>query len=227
MNLILCHPNDKSAIWLYKQLNINGLNTTLLAVEEILMAKSWTQNITTTTDSFSITTKSGITLTNKNLNFVLNRVQMANAPIWEKADPKEKSYIQSEMTAMLMSWLYDLQQKTKLFNPPNNYNLYGAAFSENEWKKKAIEAEMSISTKSDSDPKHKILVVGEKTIQLQLNKNLAAKAINLSKIVNSPILEIYLNSKDEFVSANSFPAFDNYGQNFVKLITHHINWNQP
>ena len=225
MNLILCHPTDVSAIWLYKQLNKIGIDTTLLSVEELLMAKNWTQHITTTSDSFSITTKSGITLTDTNLNFVLNRVQMASSPIWEKAMPLEKQYVQTEMSAMMMSWLFNLQQKTKVFNSPNGYSLYGPTFCENEWKKKAIDASMEISADNDASAKHTILVVGEKTIQNQKDKELATKAIALSKKVNAPILELYLNEKNEFVCANSFPLFESYGINFVKLLAHHINWN--
>ncbi len=222
MNLIICHPTDNEAIWVHSQLKKYGVNSTLLTVEELLMAKKWTQHVNNEQDTFEIETKAGLLINNKNLNFVLNRSQYATSPIWTKAQKTEQDYVNAEMNAMFYSWLYQVALVTKLFNAPQGYGLSGVFMDSTEWARFANLAGFVISNKSTNSKK--VLVIAEKVIGQNISKALAQKCIQLSKIINAPILEIELNSQNQFITANTFANIMPYGQKFIKCLLQQINW---
>lgn len=222
MNLIICHPHDSQAIWVHTQLKRYQVPSTLLTVEELLMAKKWSQSIDNEQDSFEIETSSGLKLTDKNINFVLNRALYAQSPIWQKAKMEEQNYISAEMTALIYSWLHQVTRKTKLFNPPNGYSFSGLQIEASEWAFYAQKAGFDID--SDLKTTKKVLVIAEKVIGKIISKSLAEKCINFSKLINAPIVEIELGPNNEFVTANTQPNFSNYGKNFIERLIYQIHW---
>lgn len=223
MNLIICHPADNEAVWVHTQLKKIGINSTLVTVEELLMAKKWTQNINNQKDTFLIETKSGLVLTHQNLNFVLNRSQFVTSPIWSKANIAEQNYVNAEMNAMLYSWLYQVASCTKLFNIPNGYGLSGVFMVANEWARFAIQAGFEMA-ETPLNTTHKVLVIAEKVIGQNISKTVAQKCIQLSKLINAPILEIELNNQKEFINANTAAHLMPYGAKFINCLIQQINW---
>jgi hypothetical protein len=222
MKLIICHPTDVSAIWLHTQWKNMGVESCLVSVEELLMPKTWVQNISDKHCSFEITTHSGKTIKSTEIDFVVNRTQMVNALLWQKAAPQEKDYVQNEMQALLLGWLYSVQQSTKLFNPPQGYSLCGPQYSIAEWQWQAQKMGFTISENKNNTNNY--LVIGEKVIGNNINQFIAKQCIALSKQVQSPILEITMDEKNHFIQANSFPELKTYGKSAIQILTTQANW---
>lgn len=221
MNIILCHPQDKDAIWLYMELKKMKLPIELISPEQLLMADEWTQNITTESDDFYIKLKNGITIKSSDSHFLFNRTQFAMSPIWNKADKNEKNYVQAEMNALLISWLYQMQQKNTIYNPSVGYSLSGVYWTDQEWESAAYKSGFE-NVKIDSSykiPYDSLLVVGNKVISNIIGKKEVKNAISLSKIANTPILEIRISKNaKQFIGANSFPSLQQYGNKLIALI---------
>jgi len=223
MNLILCHPQDKDAIWLYLELKKVNAKVHLLSPEQLLMAENWTQFLETDEDSFYIKTKSGIEIDSKEKHFVLNRTQMVHSPIWSHADADEKNYAFSELNAMFMSWIFQLQKHGVVWNPTIGYSLSGAPWSEIQWIQAAHQVGFEKARPRSSEPFDSYLVVSKKVICDISNKKNITMILELARKSNTPLLEVYV-SKDGsgFLGANSFPNLQRYGKKIVSLINHEM-----
>ncbi len=221
MNIILCHPQDRDAIWLHMELKQKQVPVHLLAPEQLLMADEWTQYIDTDSDSYRVKTKSGITLDNTERHFLFNRIQLAQSPIWNKAEETEKNYVQAELNAALMSLLYSMQRKSTILNPVVGYSLSGVYWSKDQWTKAAYEAgfEDVAITEESAIPYHSILVVDDKVIPNNTDEEVIEQALSLSKLAQTPLLEItFSRDGKQLTGANSFPALKKYGKELVDII---------
>ncbi|MDC1162162.1 hypothetical protein OAT18_01840 [Tenacibaculum sp.] len=229
MNIIVSHPQDQEAIWLYLALKNNDIPIEIISPEELLMAEEWTQSINNEEDNFYIKTKKGVEISGNNLNFVFNRIQIASSPIWEKAEETEKQYVHAEMNALMMSWLHLLQQKCNIYNPSVGYSLSGVFWSHEQWEKAAyvagFESVLAVKDQQYFESK-KILVFGKKVIASCHNKNLIESCLELSRYAQTPFLEISV-SEDEtmFIRANTQPSLREYGSKLIAIIKHIINEN--
>ncbi|CAL2105028.1 conserved hypothetical protein [Tenacibaculum sp. 190524A02b] len=228
MNVILSHPQDHDAIWLYLALQKQNIPIELISPEELLMAKEWKQIINEDENSFYIKTKKGVEISNKNLNFLFNRTQIPKSPIWEKAAEAEKQYVHAEMNALLMSWLYQVQESCPIYNPSIGYSLSGVFWSPEQWAKAAYVAGFkNVNSNNTHTPIGKnILVIGKKVITNCINKQLVNNCIELSNLAQTPLLEITVsNDEKNFIKANTFPSLINYGDKLVAIIKHIIHEN--
>ncbi|MEP3839140.1 MAG: hypothetical protein ABJM36_15965 [Algibacter sp.] len=226
MNVILSHPQDTDAIWLYLELQKNHVEIELVSPEELLMAEEWTQNINNDDDQFYIKTKKGLEITHNNLNFLFNRTQIAIAPVWDKAQETERQYVQSEMNALMMSWLAQVNNKGRIYNPGKGYSLCGVYWSRQQWANAAYKAGFSsVSSENNLNVNQEsVLVIGKKVISNCCNKQLVENCVKLSLLAQTPLLEIYINKDDEnqFVSANTYPALSKYGDKLIAILKHII-----
>jgi len=229
MNVILCHPEDQDAIWLYLALKKQNVRVELISPEELLMAEVWKQTINEDENNFYIKTKKGVEISNKSLTFLFNRVQMPKAPIWDKAAKVEKEYIYAEMNALLMSWLYQVQQICPVYNPTNGYSLSGVFWSKEQWSKAAFKAGFQnvVNTTNEIGNTKKVLVVGKKIIANCYNNKLIDSCIKLSQAAQTPLLEVIVDENEySFFGANAFPSISQYGDKLVALIKYIINENE-
>lgn len=227
MNLILCHPFDRDAIWLYLELKKRGTPVQLLAPEQILMSKEWTQTLDSGGDDFVVSTQDGLSLKNGEIDFVFNRMQFVDAPVWRRVAEAEREYVRSEMSALMMSWLYQVQQKCPMINPPVGSNLCGVGWSKAEWAKTAFDAGFREAAVSGLQPANdeRVLVVGGKVLSRLKDRNLAQRCIVLAQMAHSPLLEISVRDDGStFTGATAFPAFRAYGEKFLALLHHQLNW---
>ncbi|SFD05223.1 hypothetical protein [Algibacter pectinivorans] len=224
MNVILSHPQDSDAIWLYLELKKSHVDIELVSPEELLMAEEWTQHINNDEDLFYIKTKKGLEITNSNLNFLFNRTQMAIAPIWDKAKEPERQYVQSEMNALMMSWLAQVSKKGRIYNPGKGYSLSGVFWSKQQWANAAFKAGFNSASSEATALIEPVLVVGTKVITNYRNKTLIEHCIKLSMLAQTPLLEIYINKQDEtqFLSANTYPELSKYGAKLIAILKHII-----
>jgi len=231
MNIIFCHPFDKDAIWLYLELKKSKIAVELLTPEQVLMSRHWTQALDNSSEDFSLSLHNGLTLKGGQINFFFNRTQIVDAPIWRQAAEREREYVRSEMTALLMSWLYQVQQQCLMINPPVGHSLCGAAWSNAQWTKAAFDAgftEASAADHSQSMDTDKVLVVGGKAITKLRSRKLVQRCIDLARIAKSPLLEISVeNNGNTFIGATALPTFRNHGRKFLALIYHQLSWKNP
>lgn len=228
MNLILCHPQDQEAIWLYLALKKANTSVELVSPEELLMANEWKQVINDYENSFYIRTKKGLEISDRNLKFLFNRTQMPNSPIWEKAAKEEKEYVHAEMNALLMSWLNQVQENCPIYNPSIGYSLSGVFWSQDQWINAAYKAGFkNIEYQKFHNPNNKnILVVGSKIISNCYNRELAKKCIELSKLAQTPLLEVFISEDEKrFISSSTYPSLSKYGEKLVAIIKYLIDEN--
>lgn len=225
MNLILCHTDDREAIWLYTQLKKRDVEIELLSPEQLMMSEEWTQYVETESDSYTIKTKTGISIHSNEKHFLFNRTRQANAPIWHKSSETEKTYAASEMNAMVMGWLYQVQLKNILYNPPMGYSLSGAYWSKPQWTKAALSAGFEVVDSNHPEPQDKlILVVDNEVVGSKVAKKTEKRAVALSSISNTPFLQIRLRAEDEnFKDADSFPTLRTFGSPLVDLLKNKIH----
>jgi hypothetical protein len=225
MNLILCHSSDRDAIWLHLNLRTLGIESHLIAPEQVLMAREWTQSLDDMEDDFLVETQGGLTLRSREIAFVFNRVQMIDAPIWRRTDDSEREYVRSEMTALFMSWLYQLQQQCVMINPPIGNSLSGVFWSEAQWTKAAFDAGFAGVELGgpQTGEREKVLVVGDQVISRHKDRKLAQRCIALSRLAQSPLLEIDIKDRGLiFGGGTTSPPLQVYGHDLLVLLCHQL-----
>lgn len=223
MNLILCHQWDRDAIWLHLNLQQLGVDSHLVAPEQILMAKEWTQSLDD--DEFVIELNGGQTLHSGGIGFVFNRVQMVDAPLWRLAGEGEREYVRAEMTALLMSWLYQVQQQCSMINPPVGNSLSGVFWSEAQWTKAAFGAgfnDVALACQQ-TGPMEKILVIDDEVITPLRDDHLHERCTALAKLAQSPLLEITVRDGGRtFIEGNPLPPLRVYGDTLLGILLRRI-----
>jgi hypothetical protein len=229
MNIVFCHPSDRDAIWLYLELKKQGVAVQILAPEQLLMAREWTQSLGDRNDEFVVTTRDGTTIKSGEVRFFFNRAQFVDAPIWRRAREGDREYVRSEMTAMLMSWLHQVQQECLMINPPFDQSLCGTGWSEARWAKAAFEAGFQyVASAAQHQEGERVLVVGDHVTPGSESKEIASRCIRLAQIARSPLLEVRVgNSGNIFVSATAMPAFQDYGKGFLSLLHPYLSGDMP
>lgn len=229
MNVIFCHSYDQDAIWLYLELKKQGEPVHLLAPEQVLMAREWTQHLSDGDDGFVVTIHNGITIRSGEVDFFFNRAQYADAPVWQRAPIVEREYVRAEMTAMLMSWLHQIQQECLMINPPFGQSFCGAGWNDTQWAKAAFEAGFqNIMSENPYNESEKILVVGSEVISGAKSRAVTTHCTRLAEIAQSPLIEVIVRDNgNTFVSATTKPAFRTYGNKFLSLLQKHLTGETP
>jgi hypothetical protein len=220
MNLLLCHIFDEDSIWLYLELRKLNVDIIMLAPEQIFMAQEWTQMIETGFDDFTLTVKDGPTFRYGDISFIFNRIQFVDPPLWKLSSKKDRDYVRSELTAFLMSWLFQIGRQSLVVNPPVEHSLCGVSWPPELWAKAAYDSGfLDVEMNSSSALHNTILVAKGMCMGGVLNRELEEKCLELSRVSQSPLLEIYLGKdNDTFIGATAVPLFRNYGKPFVDRI---------
>jgi hypothetical protein len=139
MWLVICEPTDRAALWAYQGLKRRGL-APLKLVSPSMLASSlrWEHRIDEHGASIAVTLASGRTLRGGELRGVLNRVYAAPAAVWRNATASDRLYVEQELFAFYLSWLYSLA--CPVLNRPTPMGLAGQWRSESEWVRIAAKA---------------------------------------------------------------------------------------
>ena len=226
MNIIFCHPHDQDALWLYLELRRSGRPVTLLTPEQVLQSREWSQSLGDGEDGSIVVTNSGDTVRSSDVGYFVNRAQYVDAPLWRRAAEGEREYVRSEMSALMMSWLFELQQHCLMINAPVGPSLCGPSWNRAQWQHAALAAGFADARSSDEGEEgdERTLVVGSKVIASPPRRGLAARCIELARAAGSPWLEVRSRRNGrEFVTADPVPSFRHHGRKFLALFDHQVS----
>jgi hypothetical protein len=133
------------------------------------------------------------------------------------------------MNALLMSWLFQVQQICPVYNPTVGYSLSGVFWSREKWTKAAYKAGFKnvVNSPSETGLTKNLLVIGKKIITNCYNNALTDSCIKLSQEAQTPLLEIIVDEDESaFFGVNTFPSLSQYGDKLVAIIKHIIHENK-
>jgi len=105
MLVILCHPDDTSALWLDRQLSEAGVDVTLVSVEQLVFSRSITHALTSTADTGTIRLADGRVLHPEAIAGLINRVRFVPTQHFTNAAAGDREYAAAELHAFLLAWL--------------------------------------------------------------------------------------------------------------------------
>ena len=139
MFLILCHANDVSATWVYRQLIKRGFPSIhLLTAEALAYALRWEHQLETDNISVKIDLAQGLTIETSNVQGVLNRLCFVPTGHLATARSKDRDYAAQELFSFFLSWLHSLP--CPVLNEPTPHGLVGRERRLPEWLWLAAQA---------------------------------------------------------------------------------------
>lgn len=105
MLVILCHPDDISALWLHRELSAAGVSVTLVSVEQLVFSRSITHVLTGTGDTGTIRIADQRVLHSEAIAGLVNRVRLLPTQHFNNAAPGDREYAAAELHAFLLAWL--------------------------------------------------------------------------------------------------------------------------
>ncbi|HEU0316144.1 MAG TPA: hypothetical protein VFR49_02375, partial [Solirubrobacteraceae bacterium] len=132
--LVLCSAADAPALWVYERLRArNRAPVALLLVEALAHgATRWEQRIAAGRATTNLSTGDGRQFRGDALGAVLNRMTAPPLVVLDAADPGDREYARSELSAFAASWLRTLA--ANVLNAPDPHGLCGRWRSELEWR---------------------------------------------------------------------------------------------
>jgi hypothetical protein len=143
MWLVLCNPDDKSALWAGHGLRARGVTPVefVSPVELICARRLEYRGGNGEPAHASAELANSRQLDTRQLRGTLNRATRIDFPQVRRAAPSDRPYIQAEMDAILLAWLGALPEP--LFNPPNPSGWSGPQLHPFEWALRAQAAGFS------------------------------------------------------------------------------------
>ena len=139
MWLVLCHANDRHALWAYEQLVAHGLAPVELITAEVLAcALRCKHRLNTNTDLVNILLPDGRRIDNSKVRGTLNRIHYPALQHLSVATESERDYAAQEIQAFYLGWLHALPQP--LLNSPSPQGLSGQWRFPTEWNMLASRA---------------------------------------------------------------------------------------
>jgi len=132
MWLVICEPEDLSALWAFQGLKRRGLAPLELLSPEILAnSLRWEHRIDSQGARIAIKLADGRTVLGKDVCGVLNRAYNTPLPAWRHSSASDRLYVQQELFAFYLSWLHCLS--CPVLNRPTPMGLAGQWRAEPEW----------------------------------------------------------------------------------------------
>lgn len=143
MWLVLCNPDDKSALWAGHGLRTHGVTPVeFVSPVELTCARRLEYRGGNGEPAHaSAELANGRLLDTRHLRGTLNRATRIEFPQVRRAASNDRPYIQAEMDATLLAWLGALPDP--LFNPPNPSGWSGPQLHPFEWALRAQAAGFS------------------------------------------------------------------------------------
>ncbi|RIV23338.1 hypothetical protein DYU11_10045 [Fibrisoma montanum] len=238
MILILCHPHDVEAAWLYEQLQRAAPDQPLLiaTADELIYARSIRQTLVGDDDTFLIRLQNGRTILKDEISVVINRLYYLDPVVWKAVSDKQYQYVAQELNALFLSLLHAVNP-ARLFNPPTPVSLGGRHLSSAEWQLLAVRAGLPIApgwpppeTQAFTAPDARLLVLSGELLGTVPPGIDADACCRLAQLSGTRLLELhFMQSPDGFVfmGATAFAALSYYGDalvhHFLTLTSHDFN----
>jgi len=131
MWLIFCELYDQSALWVHEGLKSRGLKVELISKEMLTSAQKWEHRVGNEQISNMIVLSDGRVIDNKLIKGVINRLQWSPLDNILSLNATEKDYVNSEINAFYLSWMYSLPGV--ILNRPTPQGLAGQWRHISEW----------------------------------------------------------------------------------------------
>jgi hypothetical protein len=132
--LVLCSVADPSALWVYERLRVRMRAAVSLLLVESLAAPAvrWEHRVDDAGATLALDTVDGTRIESAGIGAVLNRLVAAPLALVELAEPEDREYARSELTAFAASWLCVLS--ATVVNRPSPQGLAGRWRPPLEWR---------------------------------------------------------------------------------------------
>lgn len=235
MWLMICEPNDYSALWLYGELEkVDVDNITLLTPDELMFGATWELHDGYQGTSFLITLDNSVVIHSAEIKGIINRVGFISV----NEDNNDARYITEEWNAFFLCWLSSLD--CIMLNPPQPDSLMGF------WQEPAVlhntlnhsglsthpitfksNAEQSVEQK---DIKHThVLAFNGRAMDSSLPDSVKVGINELFNISNLPLMGLTFDSSDPthwlVTDVSNFPYFELGRENIISEISNLIQDN--
>ncbi|MGE5337729.1 MAG: hypothetical protein ACM3PU_07865 [Gemmatimonadota bacterium] len=144
MWLVLCDRSDASALWAYQALRARGLAPLeLVTADALALGDRLEHRLAGSRTTVSLRAVGGLRIDGDQLSGVLNRLYTVPVDPWRNAAQADRDYVQQELVALYLSWLYALP--CPVLNRPTPQGLCGRWRSESEWVWLALQAELPVA----------------------------------------------------------------------------------
>jgi len=138
MWIVLCSATDASALWAYDGLRQMGLRPLELVTAEALASAAQWKHTLNGGAHLTISLADGRSIYSSAIRGVLNRLTGPAPEMLQRAVSSDRDYVQAEMYAFYLSWIYSLPGV--VINRPTPLGLSGPWFHPSEWVYRASRA---------------------------------------------------------------------------------------
>jgi hypothetical protein len=229
MLVVLCHPDDASALWLGRELETIGTETAVVSVEQLVYSRSITHILTASSEHGTIRLADGRVLRPEAVSGLINRVRYVPTQHFTNAAPADREYATAELHAFLLAWLTSIAGR--VLNPARPLALGGgntdltavrhyaatAGLPTRPWRDSTRDADIS-STEAWPDPfarsrapiTHVVSVLDGRVIGPILPAAVQAGCRRLAAYLGTPLLQVAFSriAGDGFEFAHATPMVD-------------------
>lgn len=231
MTVILCHSDDPAALWLGASMRRLGLEVDVVTVEQLVFSRRIVFRMDSAGDSGSVELAGGRLLRPEAISGLINRARYLPTRHLERAEPRERAYAESELSAFLLGWINGVAGR--VINPPLPFDLGGGTFPPptllqlaaiaglptGGWRASADEADSGMSLVA---PTHRVIVFDGRLFGPLLPRALQDGCRGLASLLGTPLLQVELRQATgepwRFVSATGIADFRLGGQPLVKAL---------
>lgn len=142
MIIILCEPDDTSALWLASELELRERDCRILLPEELIVDSRLSLRLGSKGTSACVQLADGMLLDHNSTTAIVNRMQRFPVPVMDNASEHDIVYASEEARAAIVAWCSSLT--CPILSPPTPYGPAGNSASDLVWRFRA--ASLGIST---------------------------------------------------------------------------------
>jgi hypothetical protein len=231
MTVILCHSNDAAALWLGASMRQLGREVDVMTVEQLVFSRRIVFRMNNAGDSGSVELAGGKLLRPESIGGLINRARYLPTQHFERAEPRERAYAESELSAFVLGWINGVAGR--VINPPLPFDLGGGTFPASTllqlaasaglptggWRASADEAGSGTSPVA---PTHTVIVFDGRLFGPLLPRALQDGCRGLASLLGTPLLQVELGQATgepwRFVSATGMADFRIGGPPLAKAL---------
>ena len=234
MLVILCHPDDTSAVWLHRELSAAGVSAMLVSVEQLVFSRSITHALSGTADTGTIRLADGRVLHPEAITGLINRVQFVPTQHFSNAATGDREYATAELHAFLLAWLNGIAGR--VLNPPRPMLLGGglndlaairhyaatAGLPTAPWRQSTRRAGRVSTAETAARPTHVVSVLDGRVFGPIIPGELLSGCCRLAAYLGTPLMQVAFSRSASgvcwFLHATPKVDFERGGRPLVSAI---------